>query len=392
MVIKDPKGTLAEARTVILPTGQLEVRAAAGRFSLDELVGFAARANTKRGFLFLSKVLGKHWPVTPQSMREIHLELAARVPTNLPGPLLFVAMAETAIGLGQGVFEAYQAACPERAALFLHTSRYRVGDAPIIEFEEAHSHAPRQILHQPTDAALRDLFLTARSLVLVDDEISTGNTFLNLIAAYRALNPVINRVHLATITNFMGRTTDAALRRRFGVGVTIGAALSGEFTFTVGKMPLVAGAAQCFAAATESGASAAFGRLGIDRSLSVPTELIEGLLDTIRPSEHTLVLGSGEFMHMAFLLARRLEEQGLDVVVQSTTRSPILQWGAVSHTLTFPDTYGEGVANFVYNVAPGRYDHVLVCLLYTSQPEVGQPDPGSGQPVQGHPPPALVHQ
>jgi hypothetical protein len=362
--IEESPGVAVQIRTVALPTGRLEVKTAAGRFALDDLVGFAARANAKRGFLFLSKVLGKHWPVRPQSMRAIHVELAARVPADLPGPVVFIAMAETAIGLGQGVFETYREAYPERAALFLHTTRYRVGDAAIIEFAEAHSHAPRQILHTPNDIALRNLLQSARSLVLVDDEASTGNTFLNLTAACRVLNPAIEHVHLATITNFMGRAMDESLLRRFGVRVTIGAALDGEYSFTVGEAlssPPAGAAAQRFAAAADRGASASFGRLGIDRALSVPTDLFDRLLATIGANEPTLVLGSGEFMHLAFLLGRGLEERGIDVVVQSTTRSPILQWGAVSHTLSFPDNYGEGVENFVYNVFPGQYDHILVC-------------------------------
>lgn len=66
-------------------------------------------------------------------------------------------------------------------------------------------------------------------------------------------------------------------------------------------------------------------------------------------------------MHMAFLLGRGLQAHGVDVMVQSSTRSPILQWGAVSHTLCFPDNYGEGIANFLYNVSPGQYDHVFIC-------------------------------
>ena len=41
--------------------------------------------------------------------------------------VLFIAMAETAVGLGQGVFEAWLRANPGREALFLHTTRYRVG-------------------------------------------------------------------------------------------------------------------------------------------------------------------------------------------------------------------------------------------------------------------------
>lgn len=347
---------------VALPTGLMELKVdGGGPFSLNELIGFAARANAKRGFLFLSKVLGKHWPVTPSRMYAIHSDLAARVPADLPGPVVFIAMAETAIGLGQGVFEAYKTAHPQREALFLHTTRYHVGGAPIIEFEEAHSHAPRQFLHRPGDAALQDLLLSARSLVLVDDEASTGNTFLNLSAACRALNPAIEHVHLAAITNFMGCEANEALLQRFGLKVTVGAALSGAYEFTAGQLQPASGAAQLFQAHADRGASACFGRLGVDRLLSQPAALAQRLSAGIAPNERVLVLGTGEFMHMAFLLGRALEANGVDVVVQSTTRSPILQWGAVSHVVRFPDNYGEGVENFIYNVTPGQYDHVFIC-------------------------------
>lgn len=349
-------------RRVALPTGLMELTVEGGApFALDELIGFAARANAKRGFLFLSKVLGKHWPVTPRRMHAIHIELAARVPADLPGPVVFIAMAETAIGLGQGVFEAWKTLHPQREALFLHTTRYHVGNAPIIEFEEAHSHAPRQFLHQPADAAAQSLLLNARSLVLVDDEASTGNTFLNLSAACRALNPALEQVHLAAITNFMGREANEALSGRFGLKVTVGAALSGHYAFTPGQLQPAAGAAQLFEAHADRGASACFGRLGLERLLTPPAALAQRLSAGVKPGERVLVLGTGEFMHMAFLLGRALEAGGIDVVVQSTTRSPILKWGAVSHILNFPDNYGEGVENFIYNVAPGQYAHVFIC-------------------------------
>ena len=202
-------------RSVALPTGTLDVALAEGADEFEDLLGFAARANAKRGFLFLSKVLGKHWPVKPSSMLAIHERLAATVPAS-EGPVVFIAMAETAIGLGQGVFEAWLRAHPGREALFVHTTRYRVGGGALIEFEEAHSHAPRQFLHMPEDPQLRALLLAASTLVLVDDEASTGNTFLNLTEACRRLNPGIARVHLATITNFMGGKATAALSARFG--------------------------------------------------------------------------------------------------------------------------------------------------------------------------------
>jgi len=345
-------------RSERLPTGLLEVDLYKGADELDALLGFAARANAKRGFLFLSKVLGKHWPVRASSMLEVHARLAAGVPDG-SGPVLFIAMAETAVGLGQGVFEAWLRANPGRDALFLHTTRYRVGTGPIIEFEEAHSHAPRQFLHMPASRHEQELLLRAQTIVLVDDEASTGNTFVNLAQACRRLNPSIERVHLAVIANFMGRAATGAAR--FGLPATLGALIDGEYRFEAANIPVDAAPAQRFDAQAERGASTAFGRLGLARPLRAPELLARRLAAGIAPGDKVLVLGTGEFMHASTLLGAALEAHGLDVVVQSTTRSPILTWGAVGHALTFPDNYGEGIANFLYNVAPGQYAHVLVC-------------------------------
>ena len=347
-------------RRIALPTGDLAVRIERGADEVDALLGFAARNNARRGFLFLSKVLGKHWPCTPSSMLAVHERLAAGVPAA-EGPVVCIAMAETAIGLGQGVFEAWLRAHPGQQALFLHTTRYRVGSGELIEFEEAHSHAPRQFLHAPVEPALRELLLAARTLVLVDDEASTGNTFVNLANACRRLNPGIERVHLATIVNFMGAAASAGLDARFGLPVTTGALVEGEFTFAPGDVAPDAGSAQRYEHEAERGASAAFGRLGLARAVTAPKVLATRLAHEFARSERVLVLGTGEFMHAATLLAASLQSLGVAVSVQSTTRSPVLTWGAVSHALQFEDNYGEGIANYLYNVAPGQYDHVLIC-------------------------------
>lgn len=347
-------------QTIALPTGALELAVHASAFPADALLGFAARNNAKRGFLFLSKVLGKHWPARPSMMRKVHEALAAGVPAPT-GPVVFIAMAETAIGLGQGVFEAWQRAHPGADAMFIYTTRYHVGEVPIVEFEEGHSHAPRQFLHLPPDQALHAMLHTATTLVLVDDEASTGTTFLNLTNACRALNPHIERVHLAAITNFMGAEATAALSARFGLPVTMSAALDGQYRFAAGDMPASAAPAQRFDPDADRGASGAFGRFGLRHALSVPQPLVDSLATDIQPGQKVLVLGTGEFMHPSYVLGAELEQRGIDVAVQSTTRSPILTWGAVSAAETFPDNYGEGIANFLYNVTPGQYDHVIIC-------------------------------
>jgi hypothetical protein len=95
--------------------------------------------------------------------------------------------------------------------------------------------------------------------------------------------------------------------------------------------------------------------------LRAPEALATRLAGEFAPGAKVAVLGTGEFMHAATLLGAALERHGVDAVVQSTTRSPILVWGAVGQALRFPDNYGEGIANFIYNIARGQYQHVLVC-------------------------------
>jgi hypothetical protein len=356
---------------VTMPTGVLTVQAKPGPFSLDELLGFGARANAKRGFLFVSKVLGKHWPVTPSVMSKLHAALAADIPQDLPGPVVFIAMAETAVGLGQGVFEAYQRLLRQDQVLFLQTTRYRVDGLPLIEFEEAHSHAPQQYLHMPDDANLRAMFLQARTLVLVDDEVSTGNTFVNLWHACRALNPALARAHLITLTNFMGDQANSRLCERFGGKVSQGAALYGEFSFLPGQMPDQGLTAQR-GSADVRGAGLQFGRGGLTRPLQVAPACIDALAATLSPAQSVLVLGTGEFMHPPFLLAQALQERGYQVISQSTTRSPILPWGAIGSRLSFADNYREGIANYLYNVQPGQYAQVLICHETPAGPELLQ--------------------
>ncbi|MFT5533378.1 MAG: hypothetical protein ACI8WM_001372 [Burkholderiaceae bacterium] len=353
-----PAGFIAERR-VSMPTGKMVVRVRQSHLDLDQLIGFAARNNAKRGFLFLSKVLGKHWPVRPSVMSAMHDLLAGQIPPNA-GTVVFIGMAETAIGLGQGIFESWCQRHPERRALYLPTTRYRVGTGDVMVFQETHSHAPHQYLHVPAEP-LRSLLQDATSLVLIDDEVSTGNTFVNLVSTLRAQCPDLASVHISTITNFMGEAASVALADRFGLPVTHAGALDGEYDFLPDALPV----AQTLTHSDEGVANATltghFGRVGIARKLPAPVALARELFAQYRTGETVLVLGTGEFLHPPFLLARELEQLGADVTFQSTTRSPILQWGAAMHVLQFADIYGEGVDNFLYNVQPQQYDHVLIC-------------------------------
>lgn len=86
-----------------LTCGTLSVTPNCSLEHLDELFDIAERRNPKRAFLFVSKVLGRHIPVSPKKMRETYQQMAKQFPQSLEGPILFIGMAETAVGLGAGI-------------------------------------------------------------------------------------------------------------------------------------------------------------------------------------------------------------------------------------------------------------------------------------------------
>lgn len=136
-------------------------------------MGFAARISSKRKFLLVSKVLGKHYPVAPYLMAWSYRALArAVVNRGLVGTSLWLGMAETATGLGYGVFAAAYAE-GVRQSLFMQTSRYQMEGVARLEFQEAHSHATDFFLYYPDTPERQQQFLHANTLVLMDDEIST---------------------------------------------------------------------------------------------------------------------------------------------------------------------------------------------------------------------------
>lgn len=338
---------------VLLPSGRLRIEIDRADWPLSRLCGFAARHNPRRGFLFVSKVLGKHWPSAPSEMALAHDTLAARLPRPSAEPLLFVGMAETATGLGQGVFESYLSQHGMGSALYLQTTRYPLSGAQTLDFEEQHSHAKSLHLYCPQQPALRQSFLQAKTLILVDDELSTGQTFQSLVRAYRRINPGIQRIVLVSLTDFMG--DEARLRWQSGaLQVDFVSLLCGALHFEPNPSFQVepSAAAQAPVACRREHTGFFSARLGTDQKMRLPAGLLERVSASLPLTQPLWVLGTGEFMHPAFCLARELNALGWDVRVQSTTRSPILLGADIQQCLRLEDPYGEGIPNYLYNVDP----------------------------------------
>ncbi|MGH8475980.1 MAG: phosphoribosyltransferase domain-containing protein [Methylococcales bacterium] len=350
-------------RRIPLPTGDLDILFQENRFPLDHLIGFAARNNPKRGFLFVSRVLGKHIASKPSDMHRVHRWLAKRLSAQACEGTLLIGMAETAIGLGQGIYEAFLESSGARDALYSHTTRYFLSGLERVAFEESHSHAVEQYLYVPDEPHKRGLFLNARTLVLIDDEMTTGNTFRALIEAYRRLNPNLRSVVIVTLLNCVPTAWRASLANEVGLPVSMITALDGEASFRVNPDY------RYKACATATGNASCkrdllgldTGRLGVLGALPLDRTALDGCTREWSPGERVLVLGTGEFMHLPYRIGLALEQAGWLVGIQSTTRSPILIAGAIASARTFRDNYHERIANYLYNVNPAHYDRILLC-------------------------------
>ncbi|MDO9046793.1 MAG: phosphoribosyltransferase domain-containing protein [Methylobacter sp.] len=356
---------MSKILTVKLDTGTLHLDLEPGHIPLSRLLGFAARVSSKRKFLLVSKVLGKHYPVSPKVMSWSYRALARAVLNRGAGTAsLWIGMAETATGLGYGVFES---ACREGAeqALFIQTTRYHLDGIERLEFEEAHSHATDFFLYYPEQAKHRDQFLTAETLVLIDDEISTGLTFLRLIKAYKEVNPGLRKVFIVSLVNFAHPDDRTALEDQAGVAVEWVCFRQGLLRFEDSQNTAidsitvnVSGNGAC-----KKALLAWPGRLGLDAPISLEKDVVEQLRGSgfSRDERPILVLGTGECNAPAYLLGRELESQGFKVKVQSTTRSPIHQGNDIGLVCRFEDNYDDGIPNFIYNLNPDDYRDIILC-------------------------------
>ncbi|KHN49736.1 phosphoribosyltransferase domain-containing protein [Pectobacterium fontis] len=339
-----------------LSCGTLSVTPTGGVTALDALFDIAERRNPKRAFLFVSKVLGRHIPVSPATMRKVYRQLAEQLPASIDGPTLFIGMAETAVGLGAGVFDEMRQRTSE--SVYLTSTRHPQDGELLCEFKEAHSHATDHLIYLPADERLRDRVRDARTLVLIDDEATTGNTFINLLAALRETTWLnhLQQVMVVTLTDWSG----SAFAQRCPLPLQTISLVQGEWQWEpkpdapLPVMPAVNVTARGNVAIT---GKQSWGRLGMAEPAG---DLGRDLC--VLPGENILVLGSSEFVWEPFLLAEHLQAQGAEVKFSSTTRSPIATGFAIQSAITFNDNYGLGIANFVYNVMHQRFDRILLCV------------------------------
>ncbi|MDT0322741.1 phosphoribosyltransferase [Streptomyces millisiae] len=357
-----------------------------------ELLGLALRRNPKRSHLLVSSVLGKHVPQRPATVHGTGLELGRRVREVLSAEeaarAVVLGYAETATGLGHSVADGLG------AAAYLHSTRRPVpGVAPVGGFEEEHSHHTSHLL-LPTDPAL---LAGGGPLVLVDDELSTGRTVRNTVAALHRDAPRPRYV-VATLVDMRTEADRAALAKfaaELGAVVDVVSLAGGRVSLPADVLTrgaaLVAEFEAIGAPAAEALPAAPVARVELDWPAGLPDGGRHGFtpahrrrLEAALPAlaarvaaalpagaRRVLVLGTEELMYVPLRLAEAtaslLGDEGPEVLFSTTTRSPVLPVDdpgyAIRSRLTFPshDDPADGPGpRYAYNVAGRAWDAILL--------------------------------
>lgn len=409
-------------------------------FTPQTLFSLAARKNKKRGFLFVSNVLGKHVPVNPlvpllagaalavqflskvhgldhpdsqdiiealknkQNIERVYETVVSRPQFALPTETLFIGFAETATGLGHAAFSLFD------NGHYLHTTREHLpGLTSELNFNEDHSHAVNHCCY-PLDS---ELLKTPQTIVLVDDEITTGNTALNIIRAIHHKFPKANYIVLSLLDwrTDHDRTAFSRLEQQLDIEIRTISLLEGEIevsgdwvterqddvshtlatrnyselkvspelrdfpefkSFLELKFLNIRNVVPVFSEDSigyknSSPYLKVTGRFGLSSSNNLEilplAQKIGEELKNERTGEKTLCLGTGEFMYFPMLISAYMGE---GVSYHSTTRSPIYAFSrpyyAIQNGFAYQCPDDWSITNYIYNVPLEYYDEIYVFL------------------------------
>lgn len=401
-------------------TAEVNVLANPYNFEQSQLLDIAMRINKKRSFLFVSKVLGKHLAVqpqipiitgqllayrflevreneyqklTPQLVKAIKnhsyaqevLQLVQKNPIYSKKKLRIIGFAETATALGHAFFDAF-----EGDVRYIHTTREcLVNVSPTLTFEEEHSHASMHRLY-----ADETFFNDVAELVLVDDEMTTGNTNRNIIRQLHAHFPNIKVYTLVSILDWRSETSQqqmADLAQELNIEIHSVSLIQGEFLIEMhGELPVSEEISFLHeeteveehsiqslirsdfimqpSFSEEARIDEAMFYKGSGRfPLTVEQHRayyqgLQSVIDDIvrlRTGKRCLVLGVGEFMYTPLYIATQMGE---GVSYHSTTRSPIFAHNdsLIHNKIQFKSPEFPGVTNYLYNISKGEYEDIFL--------------------------------
>ena len=386
----------------------------------------ACRNNKKRAFLFVSEVLGKHIPVNPhlsllsglllgyrymqvvydkayEELEEVLLAFESgagyrqaydeciKSKIALKEEAIFIGFAETATGLAHSFSSLFL------NGKFITTSRENVLDIkPIISFEEEHSHATS---HRCYSMDL-ELFNNEKPVILIDDEITTGKTTLNIIEDIQRKFPR-KEYTIVSILDWRSEKEQEAYRekeRHLNIKINEVSIIKGQVELKDSKeeYPLAFDEYNMYRSAFKPEVIYIYlddifknnvklssinshkevnrspylyetGRFGINladyEDLDTLCSLSSKRLCSLRKKGRTLCLGSGEFIYIPMKIAALMGE---DIYYHSTTKSPVFTFNdenyGAKNGFNFKSLEDESIINYIYNIPLDFYEEVFLFL------------------------------
>lgn len=326
--------------------------------------------NTKRTYLLVNPLQGKHIPVSPTAALDMMTALGQKLYRQYSKTKLIIGFAETATAIGAAVADCFGEDC-----IYIHTTREEIeGVENWIFFSEEHSHAVEQKLCADR---LIPLFEQSPYIIFVDDELSTGKTLINIVEQLRRQYPILQDKKMI-VASILNRLTEENTNRLTAANITAEYLVKlPEVDYTTAVANIEVEAAQDFWNADceiedytllPLQTNISNPRLGVSANMYktqcryMAQQALQLLLKINGKS--VLVLGTEECMYPALVLGQTIEEQKVVRTVRchATTRSPIgictkdnypIFEGYKIHS--FYETERE---TFIYDVA--KYDVVLI--------------------------------
>lgn len=363
-------------------------------YTPGDILRVAKRQNNhKRTYLLVNPLQAKHMPVSPSRSLEMMGALGAKLAQAYPNCRLVVGFAETATAIGAVVASSFPDDC-----VYLHTTREKVpGITDWVRFLEEHSHAVEQMLCGERLAAR---IANTEQLILVDDEISTGKTLLNMVEQLRDRFPLLREKEIvaASVLNRLSEENEARLSQAGITAECLVKLACEDYEALVRPIQTEAAVdltglalpdADYFDVVQEqappdprTGTEIGRYRAGC---LGLAEAVIHQLQGRVTPGGRLLVLGTEESMYPALILGRQLErELGAEVSCHATTRSPIgiaqekgypIRTGYKLHSI-----YSEDRETYLYNLA--RYDAAVV--VTDARRDLGRPARELGKALWDH--------
>ena len=333
----------------------------------EDLIGIAKRENNnKRKYLLVNKMQGKHIPVKPSNALNMFDSLAdLLIKEYSEEKLLLIGFAETATAIGASV--AIKVGCQ-----YMQTTRENIEGVEYLYFTESHSHATEQkLVKDDIDKTMNDI----TRIVFVEDEVTTGNTIMNIIRIIRniygdhkiefSVASILNVMTNEDLKNFEENSIGLHYLVKSDHSKYKDRALNYSENGIYKEYPIV----KDNLVYNEYEFNDHMNARRVVKS-SDYNEACLKLWENIKincvsdTSKKILVLGTEEFMFPALFVAKQLEEMNNDVNFHATTRSPIIVSNELDYPLhtryTLRSFYDMERVTYVYDL--GKYD---ICYIIT---------------------------